>query len=131
MPNHTTMNDLAWLRDVVSRMTPAPWLQLSGKYMAVDRGERPQVFRAWNAHDEEGVMVLRNTFDALLAVALRLHEVPHEDPNGGAVTHCYDDSHPEWKGGYAGPGYMADKCAICADLRTLHATLAAQRKAGE
>lgn len=66
------------LRALVERMEPAPWVQLSGKYLAVDRDERPQVFRALHETDEVGIMALRNAAPALLACVEALRRL-HDD----------------------------------------------------
>lgn len=47
--------------------TPGPWLQLTGKYMAIDNGQTPQVFMAITEADEALMLAAPD----LLAVAHR------------------------------------------------------------
>lgn len=52
-------------REHDEKTTPGPWEQLSGKYMSVDRGERPQVFRSLTEHDEAFVLWSRTAVPEL------------------------------------------------------------------
>lgn len=47
-----TTNPLTTLREMLRKMTATGWEQISGKCMAIDRGEHPQVFRPLTAADE-------------------------------------------------------------------------------
>lgn len=61
-----TPEELAALEALGDKATPAPWEQLSGKYMAIDRGEHPQVFRDLTAVDEQFILAVRNAFPRLI-----------------------------------------------------------------
>lgn len=51
----------------MSAHTPGPWLQLSHKYLSIDRGETPQVFRQATEADERLMKAAPDLLAALKA----------------------------------------------------------------